>query len=94
MFSDLLTFTTPKLRRASMMVALLQLILKKGGNLEDARRLEGLDVTNAGMAAVAIEILSGLRVHNDKEFTDTRDLALSALQDALRPEAYLLHAAN
>lgn len=86
MFSDLLTFTTPKLQRASMMVALLQLVLKKGGNIEDARRLEGLDVTDPAMAQVAIEILSGLQTQ-DSESAETKMGALAALQDALRPEA-------
>jgi len=92
MFSDLLTFTTPKFQRANMMVALLQIVLKKGGNV-DAHRLEGLDVTNPAMAHVAIEILSGMQIQ-DKEASDTKSLTLSALHDAIRPEAPVFHVSN
>ena len=61
MFSDLLVFKTPKLQRAQMVLALLQLALKKANLIDDAKRLEGLDLTNPEMAKVALEILNAMR---------------------------------
>lgn len=83
MFSDCLTFKTPKLQRASMTVALLKLVLKKSGHPADALRLEGLDVTSPEMAGVALSIISAMPAMNP-EVAQTRDVALHAVREALR----------
>jgi hypothetical protein len=89
MFSDLLTFQTPKLAKASMVVAHLQLILKMEGRFDDASRLEGLEVTSRPMAEVAFTILQAMRV-DGPESRQTHAIAIDAIRDALsdfRPQA-------
>jgi hypothetical protein len=84
MFSDLLVFKTPKFQRAQMVLALLQLALKKAGLVDDAKRLEGLDLTNPEMAKVALEILNAMNVAV-KEAKQVHTMAVEAVRDALRP---------
>ena len=84
MFSDLLVFKTPKFQRAQMVLALLQLALKKAGLVDDAKRLEGLDLTNPEMAKVALEILNAMNVAA-KEAKQVHTMAIEAVRDALRP---------
>jgi hypothetical protein len=91
MFSDLLTFQTPKLAKANMVVAHLQLVLKICGRTEDAMRLEGLDITNPEMAQVALSILSAMRLDGDEPMA-TRTFALRAVQEALNDYPQYAHA--
>jgi hypothetical protein len=88
MFSDLLVFKTPKLQRAQMVLALLQLALKKANLIDDAKRLEGLDLTNPEMAKVALEILNAMNVAA-KEVPQVHTMAIEAIRDALQPAAAL-----
>ena len=82
MFSDLLVYTTPKFQHAHMVLALLQLALKKAGLLDEARRLDGLELTNSDMAKGAIAILRSMNVQTS-ETRQVHGMALSAVQDAL-----------
>jgi hypothetical protein len=93
MFSDLLVFTTPKYQRAQMVLALLQLALKKAGLVEDARRLEGLDLTSPEMGEIALEILRAMNVQAG-EVQKTHHLALEAVTEALKSAPQSLHVDN
>lgn len=93
MFSDLMMFTTPKFQRAHMVLALLQLALKKAGLMDDARRLEGLDLTNPAMAKTALEILRAMNVQA-REAKQAHDLAVQAVQDALQSAPVHFHTPN
>ena len=82
MFSDLLVYTTPKFQHAHMVLALLQLALKKAGLTDEARRLDGLDLTNVEMAKGAIMVLRAMNVHAIGA-KQAHTMALAAVQDAL-----------
>jgi hypothetical protein len=93
MFSDLLTFTTPKFQRAHMVLALLQLALRKAGLMDDARRLEGLDLVDPAMGTIALEILRAMNVQA-AEVKYAHGLAVEAVQDALRSTSVFPQSAN
>lgn len=86
MFSDLQVYKTPKLQRAQMVLALLQLALKKAGLSAEARRLEGLSLTDPSMARVALEILHAMNVPVTN-VVETHLMAIEAVEEALRPFA-------
>ena len=71
-----------------MVLALLQLALKKANLIDDAKRLEGLDLTNPEMAKVALEILNAMNVAA-KEVPQVHTMAIEAIRDALQPAAAL-----
>src|ERR1700674_4990221 len=82
MFSDLLMYTTPRFQHAHMVLALLQLTLKKVGLAEDAQRLEGLDLTNTDMATTALVILRKMNPQ-PREARQVHCLAVQAVQEAI-----------
>ena len=82
MFSDLLVYTTPKFQHAQMVLALLQLALKKAGMTDEARRLDGLDLTNPEMAKGALSVLKAMNVQAVGA-RPAYSMAMSTIEDAL-----------
>ena len=82
MFSDLQVYATPKLQHAQMLLALLQLALKKAGLTYEARCLDGLDLTNKEMAQGALMVLQTMSIPA-KGARQAHDMALSGIRAAL-----------
>lgn len=84
MFSDCKTYRTANLQHAEMVLALLQLALKKAGLQDEAKRFEGLDLTNPDMAKVALEILNAMNVAA-RSVKREHTMAVQAVHAALQP---------
>jgi len=82
MFSDLTVYSTPKFQHAQMVLALLQLALKKAGMMDEARRLDGLDITNSDMAKGAILVLRAMNVQATGA-RQAHSMAMTAMHDAI-----------
>jgi hypothetical protein len=82
MFSDLLVYSTPKFQHAQMVLSLLQLALRKAGLIEEARRLDGLDITNSDMAKGAILVLRAMNVQATGA-RQAHSMALTAMNEAI-----------
>lgn len=80
--SDPILFATPALENANVTVLHCREVLEQVGMTTEATRLQGLDVTDRGMAAVGLEILNKMRVKAEAQYA--RRAAIDSLEAALR----------
>jgi DICT domain-containing protein len=80
--NDPVLFNSLELETANMTVLHCREVLEQTGMTENARRLEGIEVTDPQMASVALEVLQSMRVKAEAAYS--RDLAISNLKHALR----------
>lgn len=79
---DPVLFDSNALELADMTVLHYQGVLEKTDKTAEARKLEGLRVTDREIASVALEVLNGMKAGAQTEYA--RQLAVNAVQDALR----------
>lgn len=80
--NDPVCFETPALENANVTVLHCREVLEKTGMTTEATRLQGLDVTDRGMATVGLEILNKMRVKAEAQYA--RRAAIESLEHALR----------
>lgn len=79
--NDPVLFDGPQFESANMTVTHCREVLAKTGMTEEARRLEGIEVTNPVMAEVALEVLEGMKVRAEAMYS--HQLAISNVKRAL-----------
>ena len=80
--NDPVLFMSPELENANMTVLHCRKAMERSGMTAEARRLQGIEVSDHGMAAVALEVLQGMRVKAEVAYAC--QLAISNLKHALR----------
>lgn len=80
--NDPVSFESPALENANVNVLHCREVLEQVGMTTEATRLQGLDVTDRGMAAVGLEILNKMRVKAEAQYA--RHAAIASLERALR----------
>jgi hypothetical protein len=80
--NDPVLFEGPAYENANMNVLHCREVLERAGMTTEATRLQGLEITDAGMAKVGLEILNAMRVKAEAEYA--RQLAVDSIQSALR----------
>lgn len=75
-------FTSPLFETANMTVLHAREVLEQTGMTEAARRLEGVEVTDANTARVALDILQELKM--GAEVVYARDTAVNLLRKAIQ----------
>jgi len=80
--SDPVLFASPALENANMTVLHCREVMERTGMTEEATRLTGLEVTDRGMAQVALEMLNSMKMRAEAEYA--RQIAVTSIQRALR----------
>jgi len=80
--SDPVLFASPALENANMTVLHCREVMERTGMTEEATRLTGLEVTDRGMAQVALEMLNSMKTRAEAEYA--RQIAVMSIQRALR----------
>lgn len=80
--NDPVLFESPAIETANMSVLHCREVLEKTGLTSEAHRLEGVEVTDQGTAAVALDILNSMRLKAEAEYA--RQIAVGSVTNALR----------